>query len=93
MQHSLRYSQVALVVKNLSANAGDVRDVDSIPRSRRSPEGGHGNPLQHPCLENPIDRGASQATVHWVTKSWTRLKRLSNSSVLYTLFYILLFFT
>ena len=81
------------MVKNLSANAGDIRDVDSIPRSRRSPEGGHGNPLQHPCLENPIDRGASQDTVHWVTKSWTRLKRLSNSSVRYTLFYILLFFT
>ena len=46
------------MVKNLSANAGDVRDVDSISGSRRSPEGGHGNPLQHPCLENPIDMGA-----------------------------------
>ena len=41
------------VVKNLSANAGDARDVGSIPGLRRSPEGEHGNPLQYPCLENP----------------------------------------
>ena len=45
-------SQVVLVVKNLPANAGDTRDVGSIPGSRRSPGGGHGNPLQYPCLEN-----------------------------------------
>ena len=43
----VRFSQVALVVKNLPANAGDVRDVGSIPGSGRSPEGGHGNPLQY----------------------------------------------
>ena len=49
-------SQVALVVKNPPANAGDIRDVGSIPESGRSPEGGHGNPLQHSCLENPMDR-------------------------------------
>ena len=45
------------VVKNLSANAGDVRDVSSIPGSGRSAGGGHGNPPQYSCLENPMDRG------------------------------------
>ena len=48
-----------------------------IPGSGRSPGGGHGNPLQYSCLENPMDRGAWRATVHGVTKSWTRLKWLS----------------
>ena len=91
MQRSLQCSQVALVVKNLSANAVDVRDVDSISGSRRSTEVCNGNPLQHPCLENPIDMGAWRATVHRVTKSRTQLKRLSNGSILYTQFYILLF--
>ena len=57
-----------LVVKNLSANAGDIRDVGSIPGLGRSPGGGHGNPLQYSCLENPTDRGAWQATVHRVTE-------------------------
>ena len=51
-------SQVALVVKNPPANAGDVRDVGSIPGSEKSPRGGNGNPLQDSCLENPMDRGA-----------------------------------
>ena len=46
-------SQVALVVKNLPANAGDIRDADLIPGSGRSPGGGHGNPLQYSCLEEP----------------------------------------
>ena len=64
-------SQVVLVVKNPPANAGDVRDLGLIPGSGRFPGGGHGNPLQHSCLENPIDRGAWQATVHGVTKSQT----------------------
>ena len=64
----------AVVVKNLPANARDVRDLDFIPRSGRSPGGGHGNPLQYSCLENPMDRGAWWATVHSVTKSQTRLK-------------------
>jgi len=45
----------------------------SVPGLGRSPGGGHGNPLQYSCLENPMDRGAWQATVHEVTKSWTRL--------------------
>ena len=62
---------VALVVKNLSANAGDVRDGGSIPGLGRSPGGGHGYPLQYACLENPMDRGAWWATVHGVAKSRT----------------------
>ena len=83
----LRASQVALVVKNLPANAGDVRDVGLIPGSGRSPGGGHGNPLQYSCLENPMDREAWWATVHRVTKSWTRLKRLDATlGLLKTLF-------
>ena len=53
-------SQVVLVVKNLPANAGDIRDTGSIPASGRSPGGRHGNPLQYYCLENPMDRGAWQ---------------------------------
>ena len=51
-------SQVVLVVKNLPAKAGDIRDMGSIPESGRSPGGGHGNPLQYSCLENSMDRGA-----------------------------------
>ena len=64
-------SQVVLVVKNPPANAGDVRDMGLIPGSGRSPGGGHGNPLQYSWLENPMDRGASWATVHRVAKSRT----------------------
>ena len=71
-----RASQVALVIKNPPASAGDIRDAGSIPGSGRSPEEGHGNPLQYSCLENPMDRGASRATVHAVSKSPTQLKRL-----------------
>ena len=56
-------SQVALVVKNLPANAGDVRDLDSIPASGRSPGEVNGSPLQYSCQENPTDRSAWQATV------------------------------
>ena len=58
------------MVKNPPANAGDV---GSIPGTGRSPGGGNGNPLQYSCLENPMDRGAWQATVPGVTKSKTRL--------------------
>ena len=64
-------SKVALAVKNLPANAGDVRDVGSIPELGRSPGGGNGYPLQYSCLENPMDRRAWWATVHSVAKSWT----------------------
>ena len=67
-------SQVALVVKNPPAHTGDLRDEGSIPGSGRSPEGGHGNPFQYPCLENPMDRGALWATVHRVAESRTQLK-------------------
>ena len=67
-------SQVVLLVNNPPASAGDIRDVGLIPESGRSPGGRHGNPLHYPCLENPMDRGAWQATVHRVTKSRTRLK-------------------
>ena len=69
-----RASQVTLVVKNLPANVRDTRDVGLIPGSGRSPGEGNGNPLQYSCLENPLDRGAWQAIVHGVAKSWTRLK-------------------
>ena len=62
---------MALLVKNLSANAGDIRDTGSIPRSGRSPGGVHGNPLQYSYLKNPLDPGAWLATVHEVTESDT----------------------
>ena len=69
---------MVLVVKHLPASAGNIRDMGSITGLGRSSGGGHDNPLQYSCLENPMDReGAWQATVHRVTKSWTRLKRLS----------------
>ena len=71
--------QVALVVKNPPANAGDVRDACSIPGLGRSPGGGLGNPVQYSYLKNPMDRGAWQAVVLGVEKSWTRLKRLSTA--------------
>ena len=68
---------VTLVVKNLPVIAGDIRDRGSIPGSERSPGGGNGKPLQYSCLENFMDRGAWQATVHRVAKSRTQLKQLS----------------
>ena len=57
-------SQVAPVVKNLPANAGHLRDGSLIPGSGRSPGGGHGNPLQYSCLENPMDTVGSQRVRH-----------------------------
>ena len=62
-----------IVVKNLPANAGNTRDAGLIPGSERFPGGGHGNPLQYSCLENPMDRRAWRATVHGVAKNWTRM--------------------
>ena len=59
------------MVKNLSANAGDARDTGSIPGLGRCLGEGNGNPLQYCCLENYMDRGAWQATIHGVTKSQT----------------------
>ena len=59
------------VVKDLPANAGGARDAVSIPGLRRSPGEGNGNPLQYSCLGNSMDRGAWQAIVYGVPKSWT----------------------
>ena len=73
----LERNQVVLVVKNPPVNAGNIRDVGSIPGSGRFPGGEHGNLLQYSCLENPMDRGAWRTTVHGVTKSHTQLKQLS----------------
>ena len=70
-------SQMALMVQNPPANAGDIRDTGSTPGSRRSPGGGHGNPLQYSCLENPMDKGDWWATVQRAAKNWTWLKLLS----------------
>ena len=64
------------MVKNPPANAGDSRDVGSIPGSGISPGEGNGNPRRNYCLENSIGRVAWQATVQRVTKSWTRLIHL-----------------
>ena len=69
-------SQVALVVKNPPANAGDIRDAGLILRLGRFPWRRHGNPLQYFCLGNPMDRGTWWGAVHRVSKSWTRLKWL-----------------
>ena len=62
---------MVLVVKNLPANAEDIRETGSVSGLGGSPAGGHGNPLHYSCLENPMDRGAWQATVHRIAKSWT----------------------
>ena len=59
------------MVRDGPANAGDIRDVGSIPGSERLPGGGNGNALQYSCLENPMDKGAWWATVHEVAKSRT----------------------
>ena len=64
---------MALVVKNLPASAGDVRDVGSIAESGRAPGEGNGNPLQYSCLENSMGRRAWRATVHGVAESQTQL--------------------
>ena len=68
---------MALMVKNLPASAGDIKDTGLIPELGRSPGGGHGNPLQYSCLENPMDRGGWRAAVHGVAKSRTRLSDLA----------------
>ena len=71
------------MVKNMPANAGDIRDVGLIPGSGKSPGKGQSNPLQYWCLENPLDRGALQATVQGVAESWTQLKQLKISIINY----------
>ena len=67
--------------KEPAFNAGDP---GSTPGSERFPGRGHGNPLQYPCLENSMNRGAWQATVHSVKQSWTRLKQLSTEACRHT---------
>ena len=62
---------MVLVVKNPPANAGDIKDVGLIPESGRFPGGGNNNSLQYSCLENPMNRGSWQATVHGVAMSQT----------------------
>ena len=62
------------MVKNLPSNAGDLRDMGSIPGSGRHPGEGHGNPHQYSCLENPMDREAWRATVHGIAKSQDTIK-------------------
>ena len=74
---SVGASQVALVINNPFANAGDLRNAGLIHGLGRSHGGRHGNPLLYSCLENPMDRGAWRATIHRVTKNWTWLKQLS----------------
>ena len=64
----------------VKASTCNVGDLGLIPGSGRSPGEGNGIPLQYSCLENPMDRGARQATVHRVAQSWTQLKRLSTGS-------------
>ena len=65
---------MALVVKNLPPNAGDLRKTGSVPGLGRSSGGGHDNSFQYSYMKNSMDRGTWQATVHEVTKSWARLK-------------------
>ena len=71
--NSLRTTHIpdGSLIKNLPTNAGDAGDSSLIPGLGRSPGGGNGNPLQYSCLENPIERGAWQATVHKVARSQT----------------------
>ena len=76
----IRASQVALVVKNLPTNAGDLRNIGSIPGSGRYPGEGHGNPLQYSCRENPMLRGVCQATAEGVAKSWAQLSPHTTSN-------------
>ena len=76
-------SQVALVVKNPPARAGDIQDLGSTPGWGRSPGGGHGDPLQCSCLKDPMDGGAWQSMVHRVTKSQTWLKSLSSHACIW----------
>ena len=74
---------MALGVKNLPANAGDLRDMGLIPGSGRSPGGRNGNPLQYSCLEDPMDKEAWWAAGHRVTKSHTRLKQLNTQQQMF----------
>ena len=68
------------MVKNLPADAGDIRHANTVPGSGKYPGEGNGNPLQYSCLENPMNREAWWTTVHRIAKSRTRLKQLSTIS-------------
>ena len=68
---NISFKYCRIVVKNLPASAGDVIGMSLISGWGRYPGGGNGNPLQYSCMENPMDRGALQATVHRVAKSQT----------------------
>ena len=70
--------------KESTCSAGDTGDTGLIAGLGRSPRGGNGNPLQYPCLENPVDRGGWRATVHGVTKSQTRLSDLAHMPYSFT---------
>ena len=79
-----RASQVVPVVKNLPANAGDIRDAGSTPESGRSPGGGHGNPLQYSCLENLMDRESDRLQsigLQRVRHNWSDLARMCDKNV------------
>ena len=80
------------LVENPPTNAGDSRDSSLIPGSGRSPGGGHGNPLQYSCLENPMDRGAWRDTAPGVTKSQTRLSTHALRPTDYVLIFKLIFY-
>ena len=74
-------SQVAQWKRTHLPMQGDTGDVVSIAGSGRSPGGGNGNLPQYPCQENSIDRGVWQATAHWVSKSWTRLRQHTHTHI------------
>ena len=77
-----------MVVKNWSASSGEA---DLIPGSGRSPGGGHDNPHQQSYRENPLDKGACQTKVYWITKSQTWLKQLSTHNMLILLMFLFFF--
>ena len=96
MTERLSISLQVTLVKNSSANAGDLRDTVSIPAVRRLPGEGHGNPLQYLCLENPLDKGACGAIDHAFTGSdmteviyHTATHLICNTSVLICIFLVL----
>ena len=75
MLHARKFIQWQLLIVKTILTL--IHDLGSIPGPGRFPGGGHGNPLLYSCLENPMDRGSWQTTVHRVAKSWTQLKQLS----------------
>ena len=88
----LRILQRKKQLKEFACYAGDTWDPGLIPRSGRSPGGGHGNALQYSCLENPMDRGAWKAAIHRVTQSGTQLKQLSTHSFIHSFIYLFIYY-